>query len=611
MAEAVTHIIHKLVVEVETSTTERGFELKNNARTFVDDYVIPAIEEYLKELEDALQQGETVEVQQLVIGLESDTTDFSDRSWKRKLSEALERSSEEVLETVTERRASETISRNHQAQLLDNADTEQTIVPKEQEKMVKGVRLATEATRGLNAVFYFLETGLRPWWITESKAFDKLLEPENLLTMINQEQQLFWELYKRQITSQRTVKRWVGQLPDEVLEMMVSSIGNSAPDSFKRLTESSIYREYPEMTTSNIKIVRQLFWEFVIVFGPEKTFNDKQLARRFRTYLHEKIGNENRKKNKDKKGTLAVFAVTLIRWLHVLNRAEKTDAYYLALSNELSTETVTQNPVEKFTDKERHTQNQTTTSPVEDELLNREVVQGAVNSNPEDINVSDNKSGTDMESSPDSSLDEIVNEHSGETEQQSAKEDKDLTDFWERFGNNAEKKTEEGLLPEEGLVVDNAGLVLLHPFLKYFFQDVGLLDEQEQLTDPYLAAHVLHYVATGKEQDYEHAMVFEKFLVDIPFYEVLPRNIEIPETVREKVKLLFNAVRTNWEPVNGTSDEGIRETFLAREGKLIIAEDLIRLVVERKTVDILLEKLAWSLGMVHLPWKKTLIHVEW
>lgn len=611
MAEA-THIIHKLVVEVETSTTSRGLELKNNARAFVDDYVIPAIEEYLRELESTLQEGETVEVQQLELELESDITDFSDRSWKRKLSEALERSSVEVLETVTEQRATEETSLQTE-KLKGKQENSHTIIPEEQEKQVKGVRIATESARGLNALFYFLETGRRPWWITESLAFAKLLEPENMLTMIHKEQKLFRELYKRQISSNRIVKRWISQLSDEVLEIMVSSIGNPAQVTFGHLTESPVYRTRSEMAVSDFNIARQLFWEFVLVFGTEKTFSDKQLARMFLTYLREKIEIKDRKQNKSNELSIAVLAVTMIQWLHVLNQTEKTDSYYSTLSNELSTEVPFLNPLGKFIDKEKQGQDPVKTSPGNDELLHHDVVQDTIKSNTEGRNNFDSNSETDTGRLSDLPLEpeEKGKESLAETEKQSEKEDKDLVDFWKRFGNDAEKSPEGILLPEEGLVVDNAGLVLLHPFLKYFFQDIGLLDQQEQLTDPYLAAHVLHYVATGREQDYEHAMVFEKFLVDIPFYEVLPRNIEIPEAVREKVKLLFNAVRTNWEPVNGTSDEGIRETFLAREGKLIVTEDLTRLVVERKTVDILLEKLAWSLGMVHLPWKKTLIHVEW
>jgi len=173
---------------------------------------------------------------------------------------------------------------------------------------------------------------------------------------------------------------------------------------------------------------------------------------------------------------------------------------------------------------------------------------------------------------------------------------------------------DEVLLVEisDGLLVDNAGLILLHPFLKHFFKKVALLeDDEKSFTDPFLAVHLLHFIATGIEQDFEHTLLFEKYLVGLPFEEIVPKNVVISDELKLEVVSLLEAVKENWEPLRTTSNEGLRETFLVRSGKLMNLNEHPRVVIERKTVDILLEKIDWSMSLVHFPWMEKLLYVEW
>jgi len=165
---------------------------------------------------------------------------------------------------------------------------------------------------------------------------------------------------------------------------------------------------------------------------------------------------------------------------------------------------------------------------------------------------------------------------------------------------------------QEGhLLVDNAGLVLIHPFLKHFFNGIGLLDENNKITDKVLATHVLHYVATGNECDFEQTMLLEKYLVGLDPFESIPREITISETIKLEVENLMMAVRENWKPMKSSSVEAVRETFIQRQGKLINESPNPRLVVERKTVDILLNQLNWTISIIRLPWLDEIIFVEW
>jgi hypothetical protein len=153
--------------------------------------------------------------------------------------------------------------------------------------------------------------------------------------------------------------------------------------------------------------------------------------------------------------------------------------------------------------------------------------------------------------------------------------------------------------------------VLLHPFLKHFFNGIGLLDEKKNITDKVLAAHVLHYVATGNEHDFEQTMLLEKYLVGLDPFESIPREITISEAIKLEVENLLKAVRENWKPMKSSSVAAIRETFIQRQGKLINESPNPRLVVERKTVDILLNQLNWTISIIRLPWLDEIIFVEW
>jgi hypothetical protein len=176
--------------------------------------------------------------------------------------------------------------------------------------------------------------------------------------------------------------------------------------------------------------------------------------------------------------------------------------------------------------------------------------------------------------------------------------------------NDAEEKAKFEKVDKTNFIAENAGLVLIHPFLKMFFTNVGLLNDKE-LTDPVRAAHYLHYAATGREYDFEFSMTFEKYICGVPLSEPIEKNIEISDEVKASIDEMLLAVLGHWKALKTESIDLLRHEFLMREGKVIIDESSPRIIVERKTVDIMLDKLPWGLGIVGFPWKDELIYVEW
>ncbi|QEM11200.1 contractile injection system tape measure protein [Mucilaginibacter rubeus] len=165
----------------------------------------------------------------------------------------------------------------------------------------------------------------------------------------------------------------------------------------------------------------------------------------------------------------------------------------------------------------------------------------------------------------------------------------------------------------EGAYVNQAGLVILHPFLEYFFKDFGLLHDNDFVDLParQLAVHLLHYLGTGNTGAFEYDLYFEKFLCRWPLSEILAREVEIPQRMLEEGDNMLGTVIKYWKALKNTSPGGLRDAFLTRNGKLIEAEKPARLIVERKDLDILLSSLPWGIGVIKLPWMDEPFYVEW
>jgi len=163
----------------------------------------------------------------------------------------------------------------------------------------------------------------------------------------------------------------------------------------------------------------------------------------------------------------------------------------------------------------------------------------------------------------------------------------------------------------EGYYISNAGLILLHPFLKAFFIDCELLDEKGQLINAEIAVHALYYLSTKKEQPFDFELVFEKYLVGIPISQPVLREIILTEEIKGKTEKLLNALKVNWKRLGNTGLETIRNEFINRRGKLVFEENSNRLFVERKAQDVLLDGVPWNLSLVKLPWQKKHLLVDW
>lgn len=163
----------------------------------------------------------------------------------------------------------------------------------------------------------------------------------------------------------------------------------------------------------------------------------------------------------------------------------------------------------------------------------------------------------------------------------------------------------------EGLYIENAGLVLLHPFLPSLFQALNIADE-DAITRPERALCLLHFLATGQSTAPEYELILPKVLCNIPLTMPVASRVSLSAAETEEAEALLAAVIGHWDVLKNTGINGLRGTFLLRAGKIVLRDDGDWLLhVENKAYDILLEQLPWGMGTIKLPWMETMLWVEW
>lgn len=482
------HIVHKLIVEVETNSREKGYDLRDNAAGFISGQLSPALEELFLELEKKLG-GNVLVLDKLSVNIPAKTTDLTHGDIERLICTAIRKEIDETFTSVE----------------LDAGYFE----PKQETEQLLSVQ-----KRQLQSVFHFLKTGTRPWWIPDNASLRQLMETPKLLELARTDTETLVQELRTEESGNFT-KRMLFQLPESVLiEWIAQAFHFPGKPPVKLPAALPLHLQTRAVKEKWLLQLLQVFREYAL-YG---TVSANELKRLFILTVDP---GQTAPSAKQVEETTKLLSIIL---------GEKTLS--AISSKELKT------------------------------LLTEESAEKQAAIKPE------------------------------EEAQHTKKTDKN--------------PTEDFHTP-----VENAGLILLHPFLKPFFIETGLM-ENNQFTNPELAAHVLHFLATGNEKAWEFELQFEKFLCGIPPDEPLEQELLIPEAMKTEAENLLNAVLEHWEALRSDSTDLIRYEFLQREAKIIEEEfQTTRLVFERKAQDILLDKLPWNLGIVKVDWKKDLLFVEW
>ncbi len=177
-----------------------------------------------------------------------------------------------------------------------------------------------------------------------------------------------------------------------------------------------------------------------------------------------------------------------------------------------------------------------------------------------------------------------------------------------------QKETTDDGVGQEATYINQAGLVLLFPFIESFLKTTQLIEDKAFINDNARAkaVHLLHYLATGKTGQAEYGFSLEKIFCGIPLSISVERDVILSENELKSAEDLLCVVIKYWSALGTCSIDGLRETFLQRPAKLSIAADGNWLLqVERRTVDILMDRLPWGCSMVKTAWMSRFMVVEW
>lgn len=169
----------------------------------------------------------------------------------------------------------------------------------------------------------------------------------------------------------------------------------------------------------------------------------------------------------------------------------------------------------------------------------------------------------------------------------------------------------------EKYATEQAGLILLAGYLPYYFQQLGLRDEQGFVSEAaqIRAIHALNYLATARTDPPEYALALEKILCGL--HPSTPVSFEMPvdaDTLEKEANELLDSLIDRWSILKDTSKEAVRNTFLLRNGILErLSEREWALHVETGSFDILLNAFPAGISMstIAFSWSKFILYVNW
>ena len=183
-----------------------------------------------------------------------------------------------------------------------------------------------------------------------------------------------------------------------------------------------------------------------------------------------------------------------------------------------------------------------------------------------------------------------------------------------KFAYN-EENNPQGMTVPGKWSIENAGLIIVYPFLSHLFKTLGYLDSQNRFgmkSDQIRAVYLLHYLATeqtGVVRESELAIC--KLLCNMDISEAIPPDIQLTQEEMRLADELLTILISRWEKLGKCSPEALRNTFIRRNGILEKQDHTLQLTLEQSGTDILLEFIPWNTSMIQLPWLDVILLISW
>lgn len=161
--------------------------------------------------------------------------------------------------------------------------------------------------------------------------------------------------------------------------------------------------------------------------------------------------------------------------------------------------------------------------------------------------------------------------------------------------------------------VEQAGCVVLWPFLAPLFENLGLLHDQTFVDWAALqrATGLLVHLATGDREPAEHQATLPKVLCGMPFACVLDFADPLTDAEAAECSHVLLAAIAHARLGDETIPSEFRSAFIARRGVLSVRDDCWLLRVESSGQQTDPRTLPWPITWIRLPWLDRPIYVEW
>lgn len=165
----------------------------------------------------------------------------------------------------------------------------------------------------------------------------------------------------------------------------------------------------------------------------------------------------------------------------------------------------------------------------------------------------------------------------------------------------------------KGIVVQNAGIVILNNYFGMLFERLGLLHENKfsSLENQSKAAQFLQYVTTGSSDIEDIDLPLHKVLCGLPLTHPISDKIEITAENLTIINSLLQAAISYWNAIGHCSLDGFRGNWLIRNGILIELADKWELTVDKRAYDILISKSPFVFSIIKYPWMEKPLYVTW
>jgi hypothetical protein len=201
MRKPVTHIIHKLNLEIEVPGERLARYMYDQAGKLLQEHVLPMLETILKEY----KEEEHIRLDTLNLNLDAATAGTLEDTIRQQLAIAIGKQLKHTVDT--RQQAADIGSDRGETAAAEN-------IPEGFEQEIPGIKISTGPQQLTEAFLFFLETGAAPWWLSDTRS---LAQSSEMVHAIAQQEEQFVVLFLNKIRERASVLERLVQQYDSVL----------------------------------------------------------------------------------------------------------------------------------------------------------------------------------------------------------------------------------------------------------------------------------------------------------------------------------------------------------------------------------------------------------